>query len=94
MEDDVPAQSKYILRYGQVFHIKESARLSRSVANALKKKFKREVKVRQMFLPLLSSVNAPAIFIELPDGKYFDYNKAGRVGIANTILTGIEGYER
>jgi hypothetical protein len=94
MDTDTAVQDRYLLKYRQSLHVSSSSKFAKTVARVLKDRFKRNVVVRRMSLPILSSVDAPALFIELPDGKYFDYNSSKRYEIVNALLKGIEEYER
>jgi N-acetylmuramoyl-L-alanine amidase len=94
MDTETSVKDRYLLKLRQSLHVSSSGKFARTVAGVLKEKFRRNVKVRRMSLPLLSSVDAPALFIELPNGKYFDYNSSMRYTIVNALLKGIAEYER
>jgi N-acetylmuramoyl-L-alanine amidase len=93
-DTDTAVQDRYLLKYRQSLYVNSSTKFARIIAGVLKNQFKRKVEIRSMALPILSSINAPAIFIELPDGKYFDYNSSKRYAIVNALLKGIKEYAR
>ncbi|GBD98728.1 N-acetylmuramoyl-L-alanine amidase AmiA precursor [bacterium BMS3Abin07] len=94
MDTSIRSKDRYMLKYSQLGHLGDSVKLSRVMAEVLREKFKRKVRIISMPLPLLSSIGSAAITIELPDGKYFDYNASNRYALVNTILKGIGKYER
>ncbi|MEE9524490.1 MAG: N-acetylmuramoyl-L-alanine amidase [Thermodesulfovibrionales bacterium] len=94
MDTETAVQDRYLLKYRQSLHVSSSSKFAKTVARVLKDRFKRNVVVRRMSLPILSSIDASALYIELPDGKYFDYNSSKRYEIVNALLKGIEEYER
>lgn len=94
MEKREGSEGRYALGNRQAVHLRESGDFARITAGVLKEKFKRDVKIGRLPLPLLKAVDAPAILLELPDGKYFDYSDAGRYAIVSALLKGITEYER
>ncbi|MGE5893942.1 MAG: hypothetical protein ACM34I_07790, partial [bacterium] len=88
------AAAQYELQYQQFKYMKKSDEFARAIGESLKQRFKRNVKIRQMPLPLLSAIGAPALLIELPDKKDFGYSDADRSAIINALLRGIIAYEK
>jgi len=94
MEGEMTAGREYALEWRQLRHVNESRRLAVALKDRLGDRFRRRVSIRRVPLPILSSIDAPAVFIEIPDGRFMDYSGSVRYGIVNAILRGIEEYER
>lgn len=88
--NDVSAQ--YELKYRQARFLQQSQLFAEALAKALRKKVKRNVVVRRLPISLLAGISAPAVMIETPDGKYFEYSQSDRAKIANSVLKGISDY--
>jgi N-acetylmuramoyl-L-alanine amidase len=81
----------YALSSRQRRHLKESAALARELASTLKYEFGTPVYQRKMPLPVLGSIGAPAVFIEVPS-RGIDYK--GEMGrVAGSMVLGILRYE-
>ncbi len=95
---NVPAyESVYEIRYNTRFtqtrHLRKSKAAARSVGGFLEREFNFYVIYREIPLPLLLAINAPAILIELPGPEFFSYNSNTLQRLALEIITGIEKYE-
>ncbi len=90
VDTDVPKADKYTLSFVQRGYVTKSSKLARNMASVIKSKFKRGVRIRKANLPVLSSVGAPAILIELPDGRFFDYDSANRYSLVEALLKGLD----
>jgi N-acetylmuramoyl-L-alanine amidase len=87
-------ETQYELKYQQYKYIKKSEEFARTIGESLKEKFGRNVSIMQMPLPILSAVGAPAVLIEMPDGKFFEYSDADRAALVNAALKGIIDYAK
>jgi len=92
MDDVSDTAAQYELMYRQARFVQKSQLFAEAIAKALRKEMKRNVVVHRLPLSLLSGINAPAVLIETPDGKYFEYSQSDRAKIANGILKGIKEY--
>jgi N-acetylmuramoyl-L-alanine amidase len=75
-------------------YIEKSKVLSDCIEKAIEEEFKVDVKRREMALPLLNSVSAPAVLIELPSPKILIYDQQLQERIATAIINGIALYEQ
>lgn len=82
----------YAIDARQRRHLHESNVLARAVAGSLRKALAANVYVHEMSLPLLESVGAPAIMVEMPS-EGIDYSRKGGT-LASAILGGIRQYEQ
>ena len=82
----------YSLSSKQKKYIAKSKSLSNTIEKAIKDEFKAEVIRREMPLPLLNSVGAAAVLIELPSPVSAVYDQQMKTGIINSILNGIAAY--
>jgi N-acetylmuramoyl-L-alanine amidase len=72
-------------RYGD-----KSKALAEGLGNVLKEEFKRDIIFRKMDLPLLASVGAASIMVELPVSAVSD--QSSRTRLAEALLKGIAAY--
>jgi N-acetylmuramoyl-L-alanine amidase len=70
--------------------LEKSKSLAEGLGKAIKDEFKTEIVYRDMSLPLLNFIGAPAVLIELPATVVYD--KATRTRVAEAILKGISSY--
>jgi len=82
----------YSFSMRQKKYIGKSKALSDSLGKAIKDEFKVDVIQREMPLPLLNSVGAPSVLIELPSQRFVVYDQRMREGIINSIINGIALY--
>ncbi|HXX58834.1 MAG TPA: N-acetylmuramoyl-L-alanine amidase [Thermodesulfovibrionales bacterium] len=80
----------YHLMSVQRRYLERSKTLAEMLGKAIKDEFKTEIIFREMSLPLLNSVAAPAVLIELP--KTILYDNAVRARLSDAILKGIALY--
>lgn len=66
-----------------------SENLAHAVAQYVKSEFKMNVKYEKLPLQVISSVNAPAVLIELPNPEKFNYDGKARERLVTAILKGI-----
>ncbi len=93
-EHQLHDEQKYLFRYAQQKHIKESERLAHFIGERLLQKFNVNVLYRSMDVPILAYTDAPAIVIELPGAEFFEYTKQNIIDIAKTIIEAVEAYEQ
>jgi N-acetylmuramoyl-L-alanine amidase len=82
----------YSLSARQKKYVKQSKLLSSSIEGMIKEKFKANVICREMPLPILNSVSAPSVLIELPSPGFLVYDQQMRGRLINSILNGIVAY--
>ncbi len=80
----------YRLMSRQSRFLEKSSALAEKVGKALKEDFKKEVVFRKMDLPLLDSVGAAAIMVEVPRGVAYDQGMKTKV--SESLLKGITLY--
>jgi N-acetylmuramoyl-L-alanine amidase len=76
-------QKKFLIR---------SRVLSVSIRKALENEFNTEIRQRELPLPILDSVGAPAVLIELPSPQFTGYDQQMRTRLVNAIVKGITAY--
>jgi len=74
--------------------IERSRDLAKKIGESVKGEFDDEVILREMPLPVLNSVEAPAVLIEYPSLKSRTYDQKMRDKLVNSILKGIAAYEQ
>jgi N-acetylmuramoyl-L-alanine amidase len=82
----------YRLSSKQKKYADKSKSLSDSIEKAIKEEFKGEVIRREMPLPLLNSVGAPAVFIEIPSPGFIVYDQQIRTRLTEAIIRGLTFY--
>lgn len=87
---EVQAAELYSLSSRQRRFIDESRAFSETLGRALKEEFKVEVVSREMPLPLLNSIGAAAVLVEMPKDVAVD--KTARTRLSEAILKGITAY--
>lgn len=70
--------------------IEKSKALAEGMGKAIKDEFKKDVIYRKMELPLLSSVNAAAVMIEIPAATISD--QSGKIRVLDALFRGIGLY--
>ncbi|NOX20387.1 MAG: N-acetylmuramoyl-L-alanine amidase [Nitrospirae bacterium] len=93
-EHQLHDEQKYLFRYSQQPHLKESRALARQIGEKLYEKFNINVLYRSMDVPILAYTDAPAVVIELPGAEFFEYTKQNIIDIARTIIEAVEAYEQ
>jgi N-acetylmuramoyl-L-alanine amidase len=79
----------YRLPSRQKKYIGKSKILSDSIEKAIKDEFKIDVIHREMPLPLLNSVGAPCILIELPSLRFLVYDQQVKARLENSVVNGV-----
>ncbi len=75
-------------------NIEKSRDLSKRIGDSIKGEFNTDVILREMPLPVLNSIDAPAVLVEYPSLKSRTYDQKMRDKILNSILKGIAAYEQ
>ncbi len=83
----------YSLSLRQNRYIDKSREFSNNIRESIKSEFNMNVVMRELPLPILNSIDAPAILIEYPSVKFTSYDKKMREKFVNAILNGITAYE-
>jgi N-acetylmuramoyl-L-alanine amidase len=73
-------------------YIPKSKMLADAIVVAIKEEFNLNIIQREMPLPILDSVGAPAVLIELPSFKIMNYDQKTRSKIVEAILKGFSQY--
>ena len=89
---DTSARS-YSLATIQSRHIEKSRALAKAIGKALKDEFKGDVFIRELPLPVLSSIDATAILIEYPSMQLNAYDQKMRDRLASAVVKGIQYHE-
>lgn len=84
----------YSLSSQQSKYLAGSKEAAKSIASSLKKEFNVEVVMRELPLPVLNSLNAPAIMIEYPSLKSYASDQKMRDRFVGSIMRGIAAYEQ
>lgn len=83
----------YSLAAIQSRHIGKSRSLAKAIGKALKIEFKGDVFIRELPLPLLSSIDSAAILIEYPSIQLISYDQKMRDRLANAVVKGVLSHE-
>ena len=83
----------YSLAAIQSRHIEKSRSLAKAIGKALKDEFKGDVFIRELPLPVLSSIDSPAILIEYPSIQLNAYDQKMRDRLAKAVVKGIQSHE-
>jgi N-acetylmuramoyl-L-alanine amidase len=89
---DASARS-YSLADIQSRHREKSWSLAKAIGTALKIEFKGDVFIRELPLPVLSSIDSAAILIEYPSIQMNAYDQKMRDRLANAVVKGIQSHE-
>ena len=89
---EAPARS-YSLAAMQSRHMEKSRSLAKAIGKALKFEFKGDVFVRELPLPVLSSIDSAAILIEYTSMQMKAYDQKTRDRLANAVVKGIQSHE-
>jgi N-acetylmuramoyl-L-alanine amidase len=82
----------YSLSSRQKKYIEKSKALSDSIEKAIKDEFKANVIRREMPLPILNSVGAASVLIELPSPRFVVYDQQMKARLENSIINGVATY--
>jgi len=87
-----PSAELYSLGSRQKNYAEKSRLLAENIGRALKEEFNLTVIHREMSLPLLNSIGAPAVLIEAPSFSVVAYDQKTRARLAEAIIKGISYY--
>lgn len=82
------AAELYGLSFRQKKYVQKSRALAENIAKSIKEEFNLNVIQREMSLPILNSVGAPAVLIEVPSFKIISYDQKTRTRLAEAIIRG------
>ena len=83
----------YSLAAIQNRHIEKSRSLAKAIGKALKDEFKGDVFIRELPLPVLSSIDSAAVLIEYPSVQLNAYDQKMRDRLTNAVVKGIQPHE-
>jgi N-acetylmuramoyl-L-alanine amidase len=94
LEEQTPNEpvNFYSVSSKQRKYIGKSKALSESIEKAIKNEFKRNIQRRELPLPLLDAVGAPAVFMEYPSPEFLTYDQQTKTRLINALLTGLAAY--
>jgi N-acetylmuramoyl-L-alanine amidase len=92
-EAEMTLKRYYSITARQRRHIYESRALQAVMEEALKKEFGIRVVGRQLPLPVLNTISAPAVLVEMP-ARGLTYDEETMRRVANAIVTGVLLYEQ
>lgn len=84
----------YSLSSRQNRHIDDSRIAAISIGEAIKSSLKADVVLRELPLPILESIDAPAVLIEYPPTASYYSDRKMRELLVSAILDGLEKYEK
>lgn len=84
----------YSLSSQQSKYLADSKEAAKVIAGSLKKEFNVEAVMRELPLPVLNSLNAPAIMIEYPSLKSYASDQKMRERFVGSIMKSIAAYEK
>jgi N-acetylmuramoyl-L-alanine amidase len=87
--EESPAEL-YSLTSRQNRFVEKSRELAEDFGKFIKDEFKTEIIMREMSLPLLNSIGAPAVLVELP--RSIVYDKATRARLTDALVKGMSFY--
>ncbi len=82
----------YSLNSRQKRYVENSKRFAESLGKAIKDEFNFNVILREMPLPILNSVGAPSVLIEVPSPKDVSYDQKARIRLMDAIIRGLSLY--
>ncbi len=75
-------------------HLEKSKAAARTLGAAIRKEFKGTVGLRELPLPLLTSIDAPAVILEYPMAGTGGLDQKMRERIVKAVLAGVAAYEQ
>ncbi len=83
----------YSVSSRQKKYVEKSKKVAVSIGKALKEEFDERVVEREMPLPILNSVSAACVMIEIPSLQFLTYNQQTNKKIIESIIKGLSIYE-
>ncbi len=84
--------SEYGLEMRQKKFLNKSKVLADNLIKVFKEEFKEQIVLREMPLPLLNSIGAPAVLIEFPSAQVTIYDQQRKTKIVNAIIKAFLAY--
>jgi N-acetylmuramoyl-L-alanine amidase len=84
----------YSLSSRQKRFVGKSKALAESLEKAIKDEFKIDILRREMPIPVLNSVGAPAVLIESPSPRFMVYDQQMKTRLVKAIVDGIAAYRQ
>jgi N-acetylmuramoyl-L-alanine amidase len=88
------AAAAYRVNLQQQLHLKQSTVFANSLGKSIAGEFRVDVVLRELPLPLLNGLRAPAVLMEYPSVKSVRYDQKMRGMVVDALLKGIEAYEQ
>lgn len=88
-----PVIKQYSIFSAQDKYFDESRKIARAIGESLKREFGNTVVIRELPLPLLYSMNSPAVLIEYPSLDLFGRAQSMQNKFASSVVDGISTYE-
>ncbi|MEJ2696390.1 MAG: N-acetylmuramoyl-L-alanine amidase [Candidatus Sulfobium sp.] len=88
-----PVAKQYSVFSAQNTYFDESRKIAQDVGKSLKKEFGNTVVIRELPLPVLYSIKAPAVLIEYPSLDLFGRARSMQGKFASSVAEGISAYE-
>jgi hypothetical protein len=74
-------------------YLEKSRAIAKILATSIRKEFKGTVTLRELALPLLTSLDAPAVIIEYPLSETGVYDQKMKERVIKALLNGVVSYE-
>ncbi len=87
------AVAAYSLAAKQLKYTAKSRKLSENIGKVIKEEFNVNVIQRNMPLPILNSVDAPCVLIEVPSPRFTAYDEQMKIKLIDSIINAIALYE-
>jgi N-acetylmuramoyl-L-alanine amidase len=84
----------YSMASKQERHLEKSRTLANALGTAIRREFRGTVALRELFLPLLTSLDAPSVIIEYPLAGNSAYDQKMRDRLIKSLLSGLAAYEQ
>jgi N-acetylmuramoyl-L-alanine amidase len=88
------AVTPYLMASQQRVHLEQSRILANTIGKAIAAAFSDNVVLRQLPLPLLNGLKAPAVLMEYPSVKLVRYDQNMRGLVVGAVMKGIAAYEQ
>lgn len=91
-KEEPTAKEQYAMDSSQRKYSNKSRILARAIGKAIREEFNLNVIHMEMYLPLLDSVAAPAVLIEIPSFEIMTYDLKTRLRVTEAIVRGLSYY--
>jgi N-acetylmuramoyl-L-alanine amidase len=89
IQNSEPSKQLYSLAGRQTRHIESSRALAAALGKYLRHEFGKEVYLRELPLPLLVSMDAPAVLVEYPSLLLNEYDQKTRARFISSVVKGL-----